>query len=91
MMLMRKVTAELHVARVAAVSVALVEDVLQREVVAHQIEAAVLLSVAMEMMLVAEDLSAAVEAVVAKLAARSLATMMIMAIGVTSSRASHSS
>ena len=90
-MLMRKVTAELHVARVAAVSVALVEVVLLREAVAHQIEAAVLQSVAMEMMLVAEDQSAAVEAVVAKLAARSLAIMMIMAIGATSSRASHSS
>ena len=83
-MLMRKVMAEQPVARAVAVSVV-------AEAVAHQIEVAVLQSVAMEKMLVVEDRSAAVEAVVAKLAARSLAIMMTMVIGVTSSRASLSS
>ena len=91
MMPTRKDTAELHVARVPAVSVALVEVVLLREAAAHQIEVAVLQSVVMEMMLVAEDQSAVVEAVVARLAARSLAIMMTMVIGVSSSRANHSS
>ena len=83
MMPTRKDTAELHVARVPAVSVALVEVVLLREAAAHQIEVAVLQSVVMAMMLVAEDQIAVVEAVVAKLAARSLATMMTMVIGVS--------
>ena len=83
-MLMRKVMAEQPVARAVAVSVV-------AEAVAHQIEVAVLQSVAMEKMLVVEDRSAAVEAVVAKLAARSLAIIMTMVIGVTSSRASLSS
>ena len=73
MMPTRKDTAELHVARVA---VALVEVALLREADALQ-------SVVMAMMLVAEDWSAAVEAVVAKLAARSLAIMMTMVIGVS--------
>ena len=81
MMLTRKVMAEAVVVVV----------MLRAEAVAHQIEVAVLQSVAMEKMLVVEDRSAAVEAVVAKLAARSLAIIMTMVIGVTSSRASLSS
>ena len=83
MMPTRKDTVEQPAARVLAVSVAAEAVALQREAVAHQIEVAVLQSVVMAMMLVAEDQSAVVEAVVTRLAARSLVTMMTMAIGVS--------
>ena len=76
MMLMRKVTAELHVEKVLAVSVALVAVVLLIEV-AHRKEADALLSVFMAMMLVV------VVEVVARLTARSLVIMTTTAIGVS--------